>query len=119
MASEPTDRDKLIEAIARAICEARGHDPDYLEPGDALGVDGYNRKGEPGHFLWREFVDEATAALAVLERTHVVVPLEPTEAMIRAWTDEWHEGVGTIYLDDLMRRGYRAMLAASTENSHD
>lgn len=65
---------EMIERVARALCEAEGHKPDQLEPGDAVGIDGYMGNGDPAHFLWREWSDKARAAIGAMR--------EPTEAMV-------------------------------------
>lgn len=49
-------KDGEREALARKLCEIDGEDPNYLEPGDVLGVDGINHKGEQCHFFWREYL---------------------------------------------------------------
>ncbi len=83
-----------IELVARVLCEERGYDPDALEPGNVIvritdnlekwesaeGVfidrladngtrppDGYNRKGEPCHFMWRQYIKTAQAVVKALE----------------------------------------------------
>lgn len=99
-------RDKLIETMARAL--AREEWPHASA--DARASWEHNR--------WPDYVREATAALTAIEAAGMrVVPVEPTEAMIQGWINEWHEGVGVIVLNDLMRRGYRSMLAAAQEDS--
>lgn len=74
MTTQPTS--EMIEAVARAICEADGYDPDYLEPGDdpyqeregmpSPCIDGYNRKDEPCHFFWRQYDLRAKAVIAAM-----------------------------------------------------
>lgn len=93
----------LIEAMARALCVSAGKDPDRLEPGDGLGIDGYNRKGDPCHFFWKEYTNEATAALAALRKTHAVMPRRPNTAIL----DTLHDDC------DVAADRYRAMLNAS------
>lgn len=55
------------EAIARIICAESDYDPDYLEPGNLPVVDGECSNGDPGHFLWREFVPLAKKILTQLK----------------------------------------------------
>lgn len=55
-----------VEKLARLLCEQQGNNPDYLEPGDALGTDGHNAKGEPCHFLWRHYEEDAAEVLSFL-----------------------------------------------------
>ena len=52
------------EKLARKLCELAGGDPDYLEPGDALGVDGVKPNGDKAHFFWREWLEDADAIIA-------------------------------------------------------
>jgi hypothetical protein len=47
---------RMIEKVARILCEDRGYDPDKLEPGNLPRVDGKCKNGDPGHYIWREFV---------------------------------------------------------------
>lgn len=100
-------RDQLVETMARAMCR-----------------DDFGEVEHEGHVVadrpenWTPYIPLATAALTAIEAAGMrVVPVEPTEAMIQGWINEWHEGVGVIVLNDLMRRGYRSMLAAAQEDS--
>ena len=71
--ARPLPTDEEVGRAARAICEADGYDPEYLEPGDdpyqgepgypSPCIDGYNRKDEPCHFIWRRYDKRARAAL--------------------------------------------------------
>lgn len=61
------DFEQDVERVACALCEADGANPYYLEPGDALGVDGKNNNGEPCHYYWREYAKKARAALETSE----------------------------------------------------
>lgn len=56
-----------VKKIAKVICEDKGIDPFYLEPGDGLGIDGVCPNGDPGHYMWREFASLARKILRVLE----------------------------------------------------
>lgn len=56
---------EVIERIARVLCQQADCDPDALEPGDVFGVDGH-RHGEPGHFMWREFVKDVRAIIEAM-----------------------------------------------------
>jgi len=66
-------REKAIEAMARAICIARGADPDSLDL--LCGAD-----NEPWP-LWMSWVDEAAAALDALHGMFTVNPTEVTKEM--------------------------------------
>jgi hypothetical protein len=46
----------IVKQIARVLCEDRGYDPDQLEPGNVPCVDGVCPNGDPGHYMWREFM---------------------------------------------------------------
>lgn len=59
-------REELIEKVAVSLCEYENLNPYYLEPGDVLGIDGRNEKGEPCHYYWREKSEIAEAALQAL-----------------------------------------------------
>jgi hypothetical protein len=81
----------MREKLARAICEADGCDPDYLEPGDdpyqnnEPVIDGRNAKGYPCHFFWRRY--DRIFTDPVLDTLR-----EPTPEMIAAATrapDSW------------------------------
>ena len=48
-----------IEALASFLCKLRGYDPAGLEYGDVPCEDGICQNGDPGHFLWRQFMPEA------------------------------------------------------------
>lgn len=68
--SKKTFTPAQIEAAARAICKASGHDPDSKEPGDRPRCDGrgygHEARGEyrePWHWFWRHFTTHARAAL--------------------------------------------------------
>lgn len=96
-----------IERAARVICEHRGIDPDYLEPGDAYGIDEYLANGDPAHFKWREFVELARAVVASMR--------DPSEAMRNAASDaeptsspgEWS------YPEDMAVAQWQAMVDAA------
>jgi hypothetical protein len=83
----------LIELGARALCKERGYDPDQLEPGDLPCVDGRNAKGEPCHFLWRDFAPRALLVLKAIR--------EPTQTMLdAAWkADDYVGAEWTVMLD--------------------
>ena len=73
-------RDQIIEAVARAIARDAGHDPDDMVPGATK---------EAGR-VWRQFIGIAETVIAaipgladVLDGKAVIVPAEPTSAMIR------------------------------------
>jgi hypothetical protein len=88
-----TDRDKLIEAMARAICE-------YETP------ESYDDLPEIS-MIKKYFRATAQAALAAIEAAgFAVVPLEPTEAMMRAGDQEMPNPTCLV-------SAYRAMLAAA------
>jgi hypothetical protein len=80
-----TEREKLIEAMARALCREDGIRPTRLEPGTAFGVDGKLPNGDDGFFTWRLYIGKATSALAAIEAMGaVVVPVEATGAMFNS-----------------------------------
>lgn len=89
-----------IEAAAWALCKATGHEPDALEPGDLPRLDGYNRKGEPCHFLWRDFMNKAKVTLLAARRVSPQSDNEPTEVEIEAvkadqlWWQQVEEPLG-------------------------
>jgi hypothetical protein len=62
-----TERERLIEAMAQAICCEDGVRPTRLEPGTAFGVDGKLPNGDDGFFTWRLYIGKATAALDALD----------------------------------------------------
>lgn len=62
----PPDVDPLVEAVAWIICSRR-HDPEYLEPGDAYGVDAILENGDPAHFMWRQFVEDAEEIVTLVK----------------------------------------------------
>jgi hypothetical protein len=104
-----TEREKLIEAMARAICREDGIRPTRLEPGTAFGVDGKLPNGDDGFFTWRLYIGKATAALSAIEASGaVVVPVKATDEMAEAgWVrlcDHTH-----LTAEDI----YTVMLAAS------
>lgn len=102
----------MREKLARALCEADGHDPDQLEPGDdpymnnTEFIDGYNRKGEPCHFFWRHY--DRGQVDAVLEAM-----MEPDEGML----DEFARAFGwqpfSVAGRENARAAVRAMLTAA------
>lgn len=67
---------EIVERVARVLCQRNGYDPDSIEPGDLPRVDGRLKNGDPGHFLWREFVAPARAAIEAMR--------EPTDGMLEA-----------------------------------
>lgn len=56
----------LREAEERVARHLAGAYPDKLEPGDFPSVDGQMRNGEPGHFWWRNFLEQAKGIVAAL-----------------------------------------------------
>ncbi len=69
-----TDRDKLIEAMARALCLLSPNDPDAISSNDGP--------------YWGYYVPQAQAALAAIEAQGLaVVPVEPTDALLCAAED--------------------------------
>lgn len=72
-----------LEAVARALCIEDGRDPDRLEPGDDpyMGregypspcVDGVLPNDDKAHFLWRNYVFAAQAAINALPDIGVLV----------------------------------------------
>ena len=95
----------MVEKVARAICEAQGDDPDYLEPGDAHGIDAYFSDGEPAFRRWKNYIREARAAIEAMR--------EPSNAILKAgyeamFADEW-----TGRQAPMMGAGFDAMLSAA------
>lgn len=87
----------IIEAVARALCLANGIDPDG----------GISQLA--GDKAWHAYVMDAHAAITAYEAARgdvVVVPKEPTPAMMDAATEVTENGC---FADDI----YRAMIAAS------
>lgn len=72
----------MIERVARALCKSAGNDPDALEPGNdpyhdnTSVIDGRKRNGDPAHFLWRQYVGNARAAIEAI-REPIVDALKP------------------------------------------
>ena len=64
----PPAVNRIVKKVAKMICEDRGHDPAYLEPGDGYGVDAVLANGDPAHFLWRQHVEVAAQIVACVER---------------------------------------------------
>ena len=102
---------KMVEAAARAIFD-RHYYPAAIR---------YDTQPEPTKAMWRH---KAQAALDAIGETHVVVPREPTEAMIDAWCSLALNRIKRRLKDDNdcpgMREGarqsYKAMLSAAQEN---
>lgn len=93
---------EMIERMARAICRAGICGPrDHIE--------------EQVNLHWRKFELEARAALSALEAAgYVVVPREPTAAMIDAGgteDGEWNPNNSAA----CCRESYKAMIAAALE----
>jgi hypothetical protein len=93
-----TDRDKLIEAMARGLCKSEwpsGTERDY-------------------DMMWEGWVTDAQAALAAIEANgFAVVPREPTVKMVAAGFHEYvlrPSGTDGMELIDYC---YRAMIAAA------
>ena len=55
------------ELVARIICKYHGYDPDKLEPGSLPKIDGTCPNGDPGHFMWRQYVTLANKIIKVLK----------------------------------------------------
>lgn len=58
--------DSAIEKVARIICKSTGNNPDYLEPGDRWDIDDYCANGDPGHFMWREYIYTAKQVIKTI-----------------------------------------------------
>lgn len=92
-----SEREKLIEVMARAMCEH-----DLLDPEQRL---------KNGLVMWQSKIDAATTALTALEAAGVrLVPMEATGEMI-----QMAESLHTIdeLTTDEYRRAYSAMIAFS------
>lgn len=102
--------DPIEEAVARAIHEARFAHPEHP------------REPEPWDKGDREYAFRLTRrALAALEAAGlVIVPAEPTEAMLEAGSNRWethHPGLNETYPNE--RATYRAMISAVRKGEHD
>lgn len=100
-----TNRDALIEAMARAMCEHQDQEPDRA-------LESVGKDGKPV-IMWTHWKGEATAALTALEASGVrLVPVEATWPMVQA-----AHGTGTDRAFDLSppewHDAYNAMVAAS------
>jgi len=62
---------ELEEKIARIICEDKGYDPDYLEPGPEPITDKILNNGDPAHYLWREFTPLARKIISLVKDSHL------------------------------------------------
>lgn len=65
----PDEREKLVERVARALCEEDGYDAEQLEPGD----DPYMNNElciVPCHYFWRRYDNKARAAIEALTPSH-------------------------------------------------
>jgi hypothetical protein len=100
-----TDREKIIEAMARGMCSCEG-----TSQCAAICLSRFassNQKGQCSDAV-RAWGRKATAALAAIEAMGaVVVPVEPTDRMIDATNDEYGWSADGIY------GHYAAMLSAS------
>lgn len=76
------DREKLVEAMARAVCISHGLDP------DEMADNGFDRDGSGvvitrRRSLWSVFADDVRAALSAIAAAGcAVVPAAATEAMV-------------------------------------
>jgi len=113
-----TEREKLIEAMARAICDEWGYlwdgDPDEDSQVSPENSKGYDER--PSKLLFRT---AATKALAAIERFGaVVVPVKATERMDELCCDAMASGiiVGSGYMEfgaTSAQEAWSAMLSAS------
>lgn len=79
----------MVERVARAICVSDGRDPDGH---DIMFICGPNNEPLP---CWHGYVDLAEAALqASVPPGYALVPVEPTQEMLRAVTPPESEWVG-------------------------
>lgn len=98
-----SDADKLIEAVAKAVCVQNL--VSTRQPQDAATIDAY----------WRSFVPEARAALAAVEAAGwVLVPVEPTIKMCDAAMElsENPSRTGWRYVPKAPGDAWRMMLSA-------
>jgi len=89
---------------------------EVIRTGIEAWVKSANERLDPEHVMHAAL----TAALAALERTHVVVPKDKAAASIAYMVAEWYYGVGRKHIpaDLIEKRLSRfAMLAAATEHS--
>lgn len=63
MTQTPPISAEQVEAAACALCKYDGGDPYSLEPGDVPCIDEFTANGDPAHYLWRQYAEEATLAL--------------------------------------------------------
>ena len=103
---------KLIETVARALCERVGSDPDST---DMLGRANWQHPN---------FVNDARAAIAAIKGTGwQLVPVEPTEEMwpgLLGTNEAEQEAIDAERWDAVII--YKAMLAAAPDplgDSHD
>lgn len=105
----PTLDAQRVEAAARGMAVAAGDDPDKTYAHDMLCT---GRDREP-LYRWEYWAPLARAAItAYLGDTHVVVPREPTEAMLEAGEDTFvsgYTGTPTSSPEDV----WKAMLSAT------
>ncbi len=97
---------EIEEAMARAMQDRYERESPWKGDGTTWDeLEEHTRQG---------WLEDARAALRALsEQGYAVVPVEPTEAMVAAAMDEWHEDRNTVYLHVLMRDCWRAMLDAA------
>jgi hypothetical protein len=78
------DEDKIKRLAAEAFCRYRGIDPVALEPGDAYGIDGYMRNGDPAHFIWREYANHRAVDELVYALKQMISPAKVTADEMKA-----------------------------------
>jgi len=100
-----TEREKLIEAMARAISDAQGF------PANERFSIGHQKFPNETMANWENYTDEARAALAAIEAMGaVVVPVEATEGMDELCCDAMASGI-------IVGGGFVEFSVASAQNA--
>lgn len=112
------------EAVAKLVCREMGYDPDeHIKGGQATDFEDFGPRWKAArHGHWHGFTDyediadqiiKAILALAAPAEGYVLVPVEPTEAMIDAADTMGNRLAGSdIGTDDMTRYIWSAMIAA-------
>lgn len=107
--------DKLIEAVAKAICQS-AMDENEVARNTPMEPLTFSRNTAGDASLWAIFETDAAAALFAIEASgYRVVPKEPTEAMSKADFSHAFKTPDDMPADDNWRPDvvYAAMLAAA------
>ena len=84
---------KLVDRVARALCEAGGGKPDALQriteiTADMLPPDGFDSGGKGGHFYWRKWTKSAQAALVACHAAELRAALQQIAAPLAPSPDD-------------------------------